>query len=532
MAATSTPADTGRPTESEAIVVDATDDGFVDISTSESDEQELLSSQMNRQSFSPVPAIFTSPPPIKETHRSHTLTQQNATMHECLPLLAGDSDTLELNRHGNATMHECLPLLAGYSDTLELNRHGVPRLRREAHVKYLHKQLGKLPAPYLIADASRPWFLFWSLNGLALLGEDVSMYRQQLIDTARAMQNPNGGFGGGHGQMSHLATTFALILSIAIVGGEELYEVIDRKAMWKWLCSLKQPDGGVQMAYGGEVDVRGAYCTTVIAGLLNMPLELSPDSPAYTPDGKTTLFTGLADYVRRCQTFEGGLGGKPDTEAHGAYTFCALGCLATLDAPHRIIPKYLDVPRLISWLSSRQYAPEGGFSGRTNKLVDGCYSHWVGGCWPLVDAALTGASELDENVGDDEGELPANSQRPGDPHEEKWFSREGLIRYILCCAQDQSKRGGLRDKPSRPSDAYHSCYVLSGLTSAQHDWDMTYVGEDDTILAEPRWRVRPRTGADQVFDEEDRVATIHPAYTIPEQKAYAMKAYFAAKTGF
>ncbi|CRK37961.1 hypothetical protein BN1708_016598, partial [Verticillium longisporum] len=173
MAATSTPADTGRPTESEAIVVDATDDGFVDISTSESDEQELLSSQMNRQSFSPVPAIFTSPPPIKETHRSHTLTQQNATMHECLPLLAG------------------------YSDTLELNRHGVPRLRREAHVKYLHKQLGKLPAPYLIADASRPWFLFWSLNGLALLGEDVSMYRQQLIDTARAMQNPNGGFGGG-----------------------------------------------------------------------------------------------------------------------------------------------------------------------------------------------------------------------------------------------------------------------------------------------------------------------------------------------
>lgn len=232
MAAASTPADTGRPAESEAKVVNETDDGFVDISASEPDEQDLLASQMDRQSFSPVPAIFTSPPPIKETHRSHTLTQQNATMHECLPLLAGDSDTLELNRHG------------------------VPRLRREAHVKYLHKQLGKLPAPYLIADASRPWFLFWSLNGLALLGEDVSMYRQKLIDTARAMQNPNGGFGGGHGQMSHLATSFALILSIAIVGGEELYEVIDRKAMWKWLCSLKQPDGGVQMAYGGEVDVR------------------------------------------------------------------------------------------------------------------------------------------------------------------------------------------------------------------------------------------------------------------------------------
>ncbi|KAM0278993.1 hypothetical protein ACHAQH_004861 [Verticillium albo-atrum] len=510
MASSSTPSETERPTEGEARVMDVADDGFVDVSSSSSDDG-LQRAQTSRNEFSPVPKLFTTPPPIRETLRSHTQTQQDETMHECLPLLAASSDTLEHNRHG------------------------VPRLRREAHAKYLHKQLGKLPAPYLIADASRPWFLFWSLNGLALLGEDVSIYRQQLIDTARSMQNPSGGFGGGHGQTSHLATSFAMILSIAIVGGEELYEVVDRKAMWKWLCSLKQPDGGVQMAYGGEVDVRGAYCTTVIAGLLNMPLELSPDSPAYTPDGKTTLFTGLADYVRRCQTFEGGLGGKPDTEAHGAYTFCALGCLAILDAPHRIIPKYLDVPRLISWLSSRQYAPEGGFSGRTNKLVDGCYSHWVGGCWPLIDAALNGASDLDDTVGDsDEGKVPADNERTSDAHknDNEWFSREGLIRYILCCAQDQSKRGGLRDKPSRPSDAYHSCYVLSGLTSAQHNWDMTYVDEDDTILAEPRWRVKPRTGADQVFDEEDRVATIHPAYTIPEHKAYAMKAYFAAKTGF
>lgn len=30
----------------------------------------------------------------------------------------------------------------------------------------------------------------------------------------------------------------------------------------------------------------------------------------------------------------------------------------------------------------------GGFKGRTNKLVDGCYSWWVGGCFPLVDALL------------------------------------------------------------------------------------------------------------------------------------------------
>ncbi|CAI0654935.1 unnamed protein product [Colletotrichum noveboracense] len=110
------------------------------------------------------------------------------------------------------------------------------------------------------------------------------------------MQNlPGGGFGGGHGQNSHLATTYAVVLALAIVGGEDAYEVIDRRAMWRWICSLKQRDGGIQMTLGGEVDVRGAYCAAVIVTLLNLPLELSTDSPAWTPE-RPTLFTGLADY--------------------------------------------------------------------------------------------------------------------------------------------------------------------------------------------------------------------------------------------
>ena len=33
-----------------------------------------------------------------------------------------------------------------------------------------------------------------------------------------------------------------------------------------------------------------------------------------------------------------------------------------------------------------QETPEGGFAGRTNKLVDACYSWWVGGCWSLIEA--------------------------------------------------------------------------------------------------------------------------------------------------
>jgi protein farnesyltransferase subunit beta len=45
------------------------------------------------------------------------------------------------------------------------------------------------------------------------------------------------------------------------------------------------------------------------------------------------------------------------------------------------------------------------------------------------------------------------------------FDEEMLERYILLCAQDI--KGGLRDKPSKSRDFYHSCYNLSGLSIAQ-----------------------------------------------------------------
>jgi hypothetical protein len=48
----------------------------------------------------------------------------------------------------------------------------------------------------------------------------------------------------------------------------------------------------------------------------------------------------------------------------------------------------LDLPRLLRWAVRCQGAAEGGFMGRTNKLVDGCYSFWQGGALPVLAAAL------------------------------------------------------------------------------------------------------------------------------------------------
>ncbi|KAJ3557336.1 hypothetical protein NPX13_g9949 [Xylaria arbuscula] len=264
---------------------------------------------------------------------------------------------------------------------------------------------------------------------------------------------------------------------------------------------------------------RGAYCAAVLITILKLPLDMPPpESPSLTTPKGLNLFTGLADYVRRCQTFEGGISAKPGVEAHGAYAFCALGCLAILDAPHRIFSRYLDMPRLISWLSSRQYAPEGGLSGRTNKLVDGCYSHWVGGCWPLIEAAIHGPTIL------------ASTGTPSSGVEDL-YSREGLVRYILCCGQDQTKRGGMRDKPYQPSDAYHTCYVLSGLSSAQHITRILSSDEDGMF---PPWtyEVLPHISEAQVYNEEDRVSPTDPVYVIPEDRRKDIMSYFSSRPGF
>ncbi|KAK3905205.1 terpenoid cyclases/protein prenyltransferase alpha-alpha toroid [Staphylotrichum tortipilum] len=460
-----------------------------------------------------IPDLFTHPPPVRD------------------PLVTGTSQAQD------GTVEACLPFLDGEDDAVAYNEHGVPGLDRERHIRFLHQSLGRLPGRFVAADASRPWFLYWCLSAMAMLGEDVTSYREAVIQTARSMQNEEGGFGGGGRQLSHMATSYAIVLSLALVGGEEAYEVVDRKAMWKWLCSLKQPDGGFQVCLGGEEDIRGAYCGAVIISLLRLPLDLTPESPAYKEDGSANLLTGVADYVRRCQTFEGGISGQPNAEAHGAYAFCALGCLALLDHPSRSIQSYLDVPRLVAWLSSRQYAPEGGFSGRTNKLVDGCYSHWVGGCFPLIEACLNSSGGNGGDAADATTTTTKTTTRLP-PAEDSLFSREGLIRYILCCCQDQTKRGGLRDKPGKMSDAYHSCYVLSGLSSAQHQWELDEPDETEGPaasvlgLADPVWAVLPYLDGPQVFDNGDRVRPIHPVYAIPQQQVRAVKEYFSGKKGF
>jgi len=394
--------------------------------------------------------------------------------------------------------NECMPHLLG-EDTqdLPLNKYGIPHLRREQHIRFLHNSLGDLPAPYVALDAARPWLFYWAFSGLTALGEDVMQYRQRLIETVRPLQNKSGGYGGGHGQTSHCAASYACVLALAMVDG---LEEVNRNTIWHWLGKIKQPNGGFRMAENGESDIRGAYCAFIIITILNLPRDLPPSSPARHA-GLKTFDEGLGDYIRALQTYEGGIGATPGDEAHGAYAFLAMGVLSMLDAPHIIIPKYLDTHALLRWMVYAQTTPEGGFAGRTNKLVDSCYSQWVGGTWALLQASFgPGQQEASENV----------------------WNKAALVRYLLTCAQQPGKKGGMRDKPSAKPDGYHTTYSLAGLSAAMnhyhYDTEAPVRGESGRLTAGFNWSGEGPSREKMKMlgiEASDRVGLVHPVYAMP-----------------
>lgn len=88
--------------------------------------------------------------------------------------LETDSSTVE-----DETLHVVLPFLEGNPNDFPLNDFGIPQLQIPKHVAFLKHALGNYPAGFAMMDASRPWLVYWSLQGLTALGEDISQYRER-----------------------------------------------------------------------------------------------------------------------------------------------------------------------------------------------------------------------------------------------------------------------------------------------------------------------------------------------------------------
>jgi protein farnesyltransferase subunit beta len=154
-----------------------------------------------------------------------------------------------------------------------------------------------------------------------------------------------------------------------------------------------------------------------------------------------------------------------------------------------------------------QQAPEGGFSGRTNKLVDACYSWWVGGCWSIIEAA---------NVRSPTAKPMWNRGTP-----QTSINIAALTKYLLACCQHPD--GGLRDKPPMRADFYHSLYSLAGLSAAQNHYIYDINAEGDEVAF--KW-VR---GGTAEAEEGDRVGTVHPLFVLPWGDAERIRAWFVKK---
>lgn len=374
-------------------------------------------------------------------------------------------------------------------------------LLREIHTAYLLSGLDSLPAGYASLDASRPWLVYWILHALSLLGRTFEpdaapqdrlpvALAERCVSLLAACQHPSGGFGGGPGQEPHLAPTYAAVNALFIIGTEKAYNTINRQRLYQFLLRMKQPNGAFSVADGGEIDTRGAYTALAVASLTNLlTLRLSDR---------------LGNWLASCQTHEGGIGGEPGNEAHGGYTFCALAALMILGESQK-----LNLPNLLHWAASRQMSLEGGFQGRTNKLVDGCYSFWVGALFPLLDFLMSQppASQVDSSSfmkgpllaleGEEKySAVPSQSTQTAgnlldvglaDRHKlaaaslgNCLFDSSALQRYVLVCCQFPS--GGLVDKPGKFPDYYHTCYCLSGLSVAQHSLNPKCFGAPANML--------------------------------------------------
>jgi protein farnesyltransferase subunit beta len=386
---------------------------------------------------------------------------------------------------------------------LSENFSGEAKYLKKLHYEFAKKLMSKLPIGYMSLDSGYPWFCYWITNILEMTKDKYDLSydtKLKFVEMLKELQHPDGGFCGMPKGYAHLISTYSAMMAIVNLGIKEAYDIVDIMKMKEFLIRMKNnhfnikdkpsyiDKNGVFLIYrnenekneenknenkesqneenknenkeskneenknenlqkniekscsfincssshscypgtfqnhiNGESDLRSTYCALTVCYILNLLSE-------------PLLTSGVISYIQSCQTFEGGFGPEPYCEAHGGYSFCAIASLILLNSLHTI-----DIKSFIRWLTLRQMIKEGGFNGRTNKLVDSCYSYWQGSIFNMLimgDKDLSYDSEL-------------------------LYDQLSLQAYILFACQ--SGKGGLIDKPGKGPDLFHTNYATAGL---------------------------------------------------------------------
>lgn len=273
-----------------------------------------------------------------------------------------------------------------------------------------------------------------------------------------------GGFRGSTGDPAgtpgNLPSTYTALASLALLRAP--LDRLDRPALHAFLASCQAPDGSFSPTPDTlglfQNDVRMAYTASLAAKVAGgKPLF---DVPA------------AVEFVRRCETWEGGYAGRPGIESHGRFAvlswanppggtnYCALAALSLLGALDKA-----DVAGSSRWLLQRQI---GGFQGRPGKLEDVCYSFWCGGALAVsagcsrVQAVLTTHQTL--------GLASLVNEEPN-------------AQFLL---DSQSPIGGFGKEPDVHPDPFHSYLAIAALslTSAREKLELE---EIDPVYNMPLW---------------------------------------------
>ncbi|CAA9988497.1 farnesyltransferase beta subunit, putative [Plasmodium knowlesi strain H] len=228
-------------------------------------------------------------------------------------------------------------------------------------------------------EASKPWIFYWCIHTIYILHNDVEIEQKLGKSTFRyikqcvfvylnKIKNENGAFGGGLNQYTHIATTYAAVCVFIYLHDEEnnFLSFLDRKKLHSYILKLKCKDGSFRLHRNGEIDMRGTYCAIAVCSMCHILTN--------------QVKKNVEKYILSCQNYEGGFTSEKFQESHGGYTYCALATLCILGKVQKV-----NMNKLVHWLINKQGNLEGAFMGRTNKLVDACYSFWIGSIFFLIN---------------------------------------------------------------------------------------------------------------------------------------------------
>ena len=155
--------------------------------------------------------------------------------------------------------------------------HMISTLQKDHHAAYLYQGLTDNGYSIKHYDSGHPWVVYWTIHGLNLLNDSEyhigsPKLKNQLVKFLSYCQHPSGGFSGSPGQIAHVASTYAAVLSLVEIGTPEALSLIDRKGMYDFFIRMRDSrnKGSFHMHEIGDEDMRCVYIVVVIAKLLNI----------------------------------------------------------------------------------------------------------------------------------------------------------------------------------------------------------------------------------------------------------------------